>query len=94
MKSIAAALFWCELGLSSLLATLLVQAVNKATRHGHRDGWLEGTSLNNGHLDLFYWVVTVVRLLAFLNYLYRAKRYVYRQDPHIVDEPPLDQGSQ
>ncbi|KAK3142222.1 hypothetical protein QOZ80_4BG0343810 [Eleusine coracana subsp. coracana] len=94
MKSIAAALFWCELGLSSLLASFLVQVVNKATRHGHRGGWLEGTSLNNSHLDLFYWVVSVVGLLAFLNYLYWAKRYVYRQDPHVVDEPPIDQGSQ
>ncbi|GJN02496.1 hypothetical protein PR202_ga19855 [Eleusine coracana subsp. coracana] len=94
MKSIAAALFWCELGLSSLLATFLVQVVNKATRHGHRGGWLEGTSLNNSHLDLFYWVVSVVGLLAFLNYLYWAKRYVYRQDPHVVDEPPVDQRSQ
>ncbi|KAL6652481.1 hypothetical protein ACP70R_011406 [Stipagrostis hirtigluma subsp. patula] len=91
MKSIATALFWCEIGLSSLLATVLVQAVNRATRHGHHGGWLEGTSLNNSHLDLFYWVVAVVGLLAFLNYLYWAKKYVYRHNPRIVDEPTVDQ---
>ncbi|CAN6249175.1 unnamed protein product [Urochloa humidicola] len=96
MKSIATALFWCEIGLASLLATLLVKAVNRATRHGHHGGWLEGTNLNNSHLDLFYWVVTVVGLLAFLNYLYWAKKYVYRQNPRVsrvVDEPPVDQDS-
>ncbi|KAK3144404.1 hypothetical protein QOZ80_4AG0312650 [Eleusine coracana subsp. coracana] len=93
MKSIAAALFWCELGLASYLATLLVQAVNRATRHGNQGGWLEGTNLNNSHLDLFYWVVTVVGFLAFLNYLYWAKKYVYRQDPRIVDEPSVEQDS-
>ncbi|KAL6903591.1 hypothetical protein ACP4OV_004404 [Aristida adscensionis] len=93
MKSIATALFWCEIGLSSLLATLLVQAVNRATRHGHHGGWLEGTSLNNSRLDLFYWVVSVVGMLAFLNYLYWAKKYVYRHNPRIVDEPSADQGS-
>ncbi|CAL5031301.1 unnamed protein product [Urochloa decumbens] len=93
MKSIATALFWCEIGLASLLATLLVKAVNRATRRGHHGGWLEGTSLNNSRLDLFYWVVTVVGLLAFLNYLYWAKKYVYRQDPRVVDEPPVDQDS-
>ncbi|KAL6903590.1 hypothetical protein ACP4OV_004403 [Aristida adscensionis] len=93
MKSIATALFWCELGLASLLATFLVQAVNSATRHGNHGGWLEGTSLNNSHLDLFYWVVTVVGLLAFLNYLYWAKKYVYHQDPRIADEPSADPDS-
>nr|CAB3487471.1 unnamed protein product [Digitaria exilis] len=93
MKSIATALFWCDTGLASLLATLLVQAVNSATRHGQKEGWLEGTSLNNSHLDRFYWVVAAVGLLGFLNYLYWAKRYVYHQDPLIVDEPSVDQDS-
>jgi len=94
MKSIAAALFWCVLGLSSLLATFLVQIVNRATRHGSRGGWLEATSLNNSRLDLFYWVVAVVGLLAFLNYLYWAKRYVYRHDPRVVtNQPSVDQDS-
>ncbi|TVU15426.1 hypothetical protein EJB05_38947 [Eragrostis curvula] len=93
MKSIAAALFWCELGLASYLSTLLVKAVNKAARHGHQGGWLEGTNLNNSHLDRFYWVVTVVGLIGFLNYLYWAKKYVYRQDPRIVDEPSVEQDS-
>jgi hypothetical protein len=93
MKSIATALFWCEIGLASLLATFLVQVVNRATRHGHKGGWLEGTSLNNSHLDLFYWVVAVVGLLGFVNYLYWAKKYVYHQDPRIIDEPSVDQDS-
>ncbi|XP_062185679.1 protein NRT1/ PTR FAMILY 4.3-like isoform X2 [Phragmites australis] len=93
MKSIATALFWCEIGMSSLLATFMVQVVNRATRHGSLGGWLEGTSLNNSHLDLFYWVVTIVGLLAFLNYLYWAKKYVYRHNPRIVDEPSVDQES-
>jgi len=93
MKSIATALFWCEIGLASLLATFLVKAVNRATRHGHHGGWLEGTSLDSSRLDLFYWVVAVVGSLAFLNYLYWAKKYVYRQDPRIVDEPAVDEDS-
>jgi dipeptide/tripeptide permease len=94
MKSIATALFWCEIGLASLLATFLVQAVNSITRrHGHHGGWLEGSSLDGSHLDLFYWVVAVVGLLGFLNYLYWAKKYVYRQDTRIVDEPSVDQDS-
>jgi len=93
MKSIATALFWCEVGIASLLATFLVKGVNRATRRGHQGGWLEGTSLNNSRLDLFYWVVTVVGLLAFLNYLYWAKKYVYQQDPRVADESSVDQDA-
>ncbi|KAM0877957.1 hypothetical protein ACQ4PT_035154 [Festuca glaucescens] len=93
MKSIATALFWCELGLASLMATLLVEIVNSATRHGHHGGWLEGTTLNSSHLDLFYWVVAVLGLLGFFNYLYWAKKYVYQHNPHVVetsaDQDPL-----
>ncbi|KAI5014467.1 hypothetical protein ZWY2020_055857 [Hordeum vulgare] len=85
MKSIAMALFWCELGLASLMATFLVEIVNRATRHGQRGGWLEGKSLNNSRLDLFYWVVAVVGLLGFLNYLYWAKKYVYQHNPRIAE---------
>jgi hypothetical protein len=93
MKSIATALFWCELGLASSMATLLVEIVNSATRHGHKGGWLEGTTLNSSHLDLFYWVVAVLGLLGFFNYLYWAKKYVYQHNPRIVetsaDQNPL-----
>uniref|UniRef100_A0A0E0KS75 Uncharacterized protein n=1 Tax=Oryza punctata TaxID=4537 RepID=A0A0E0KS75_ORYPU len=83
MKSIGTALFWCELGLASWMGTFLVELVNKATRHGHHGGWLEGTSLNNSHLDLFYWVIAVIGLLGFLNYLYWAKKYVYQHNPRM-----------
>nr|CAB3487470.1 unnamed protein product [Digitaria exilis] len=93
MKSIATALFLCAIGLASLLATLLVQAVNSSTRHGQKGGWLEGTSLNNSHLDRFYWVVAAVGLFGFVNYLYWANRYVYNQDPLIIDEPSVDEDS-
>jgi hypothetical protein len=86
MKSIATALFWCEIGLASLMATFLVDIVNRVTRHGHQSGWLEGTSLNNSHLDLFYWVVAVVGLLGFLNYLYWAKKYVYLHNPRMAEQ--------
>ncbi|EEE61240.1 hypothetical protein OsJ_15291 [Oryza sativa Japonica Group] len=98
MKSIASALFWCELGLSSWLATLLVQVVNRATRRhggGGGGGWLEGATLNTSRLDLFYWVVAAVGLLGFVNYLYWASRYIYRQDPRVVVdvEPSADHDS-
>ncbi|CAO2168958.1 unnamed protein product [Urochloa humidicola] len=92
MKSIGVALFWCQVGLASWLGTLLVQLVNRVTRHAGA-GWLEGASLNNSRLDLFYWVVAVVSLLGLLNYLYWARRYRYRHNPRILAVEPVEDGS-
>ncbi|KAM0904108.1 hypothetical protein ACQ4PT_018222 [Festuca glaucescens] len=86
MKSIATALFWCDLGLASLMATLLVEVVNGATRRGGRGGWLEGASLDDGRLDLFYWVVAAVGSLGFLNYVYWAKKYAYQHNPRNAEQ--------
>ncbi|OVA04613.1 Proton-dependent oligopeptide transporter family [Macleaya cordata] len=78
MKSLGTAIFWCNLGLASLLGSVLVNLTNKVTRHGGT-GWLEGNNLNRDHLDRFYWLLTVLGLVAFLNYLFWARRYTYRQ---------------
>lgn len=84
MKSLGTAIFWCALGLSSLLGTLLVQAVNEVTRHGDGSpGWLEGDNLNRSHLDRFYWLLFALGLVALLNYMYWARMYAYRQDPRV-----------
>lgn len=84
MKSIGTAIFWCTLGLGSLMGTFLVDVVNKATRHGDkRMGWVDGSNLNESHLDRFYWLLSAVGLVAFLNYLYWARRYVYRHNLRI-----------
>ncbi|KAL6646574.1 hypothetical protein ACP70R_015651 [Stipagrostis hirtigluma subsp. patula] len=87
MKSIGVAFFWCHNGMSSLLRTLLVRLMNRATGGGHGRGWLEGRNLNGTRLDLFYWVVAAVALLGWLNFLYWAKRYRYRHDPRIPVKP-------
>ncbi|XP_017700783.2 protein NRT1/ PTR FAMILY 4.3-like [Phoenix dactylifera] len=87
MKSIGTAIFWCVLGLASLLGTFLVDMVNKATGHGDSGrGWLGGANLNKSHLDRFYWLLIVLELVALLNYLYWAKRYVYRHDPRVPQQ--------
>ncbi|XP_020245724.1 protein NRT1/ PTR FAMILY 4.5-like isoform X2 [Asparagus officinalis] len=84
MKSLGTAIFWCTLGLSSLMGTLLIDIVNKVTRHSAEGkGWLEGDTLNQSRVDLFYWLLFAHGGVTFLIYLYFAKRYVYRCDPRI-----------
>ncbi|XP_068663684.1 protein NRT1/ PTR FAMILY 4.5-like [Aristolochia californica] len=82
MKSLGTAIFWCMVGLASLMGSVLINVVNSATTNLHsRIGWLEGNNLNKNYLDRFYWLLSVLELLSFLNYLFWAKRYVYRRDP-------------
>ncbi|MCL7026721.1 hypothetical protein MKW94_021974 [Papaver nudicaule] len=79
MKSLGTAMFWCNFGLASLLGSLLVDLANKATRRHGGLGWLDGSNLNRGYLDRFYWYLTILGVVAFMNYLFWARRYAYRQ---------------
>lgn len=84
MKSIGTAIFWCAIGIASLLGTIIVRVLNKVTRHGEKGmGWLDGGNLNQSRLDLFYWFLCVLGTIGFFNYLYWARRYVYRQNSHV-----------
>ncbi|XP_026459767.1 protein NRT1/ PTR FAMILY 4.6-like [Papaver somniferum] len=73
MKSLGTAIFWCVLGLSSLMGSALITLVNRVTKNGDM-GWLEGNNLNRNYLDRFYWLLSILGLFSFLNYLYWARR--------------------
>ncbi|XP_026384823.1 protein NRT1/ PTR FAMILY 4.6-like [Papaver somniferum] len=74
MKSLGTAIFWCNIGMSSFMGTVLVNVVNKATRN-RGIGWLEGNNLNRNYLDRFYWLLAILGSVTFINYLYWARRY-------------------
>ncbi|ONM19297.1 Peptide transporter PTR2 [Zea mays] len=85
MKSIGSSIFYCILGVSAWLGSLLIQVANRVTRH--RDGtggWLDGTNLNKGKLDRFYWLLAVLELVSLLVYVFFASRYVYGNDQRVV----------
>jgi hypothetical protein len=87
MKSIGGSLVFCILGVGSWLGSLLIQVVNDATARrvggdsGH--GWLGGANLNASRLDLFYWLLAVLGLVAFGLYVLCAWSYTYRHDPRM-----------
>ncbi|GJN06792.1 hypothetical protein PR202_ga24554 [Eleusine coracana subsp. coracana] len=87
MKSIGSSIFYCILGVSAWLGSLLIQLVTRVTRHGDRTGgWLDGSNLNKGKLDRFYWLLAVLELVSLLTYMFFARRYVYRNDQRVVVE--------
>lgn len=94
MKSLGTAIFWCMLGLASLMGTFLINIVNRVSRHGGEGtGWVEGATLNQSRLDQFYWLLFAFGGVVFLIYLYCARRYVYRRDPRIDNGNATDSQS-
>uniref|UniRef100_A0A0D3HKK9 Major facilitator superfamily (MFS) profile domain-containing protein n=1 Tax=Oryza barthii TaxID=65489 RepID=A0A0D3HKK9_9ORYZ len=84
MKSIGSSIFYCMLGMAAWLNTMLIELVNRVTRRRGGGGWLDGANLNESRLDLFYWLVSGIELVAFMAYLLFAWRYVYRNDQRIA----------
>ncbi|TKY63451.1 NRT1/ PTR FAMILY 8.1 [Spatholobus suberectus] len=78
MRSLCAALSLTTNALGNYVSTLLVLIVTKITTSHGRIGWIPD-NLNRGHLDYFYWLLSVLSLLNFLVYLWIANRYTYKK---------------
>uniref|UniRef100_A0A0D9ZLT8 Major facilitator superfamily (MFS) profile domain-containing protein n=1 Tax=Oryza glumipatula TaxID=40148 RepID=A0A0D9ZLT8_9ORYZ len=89
MKSMSTGLFLATLAMGFFLSSLLVSAVDAATRGAWiRDG------LDDGRLDLFYWMLAALGVANFAAFLVFASRHQYR--PAILpaaDSLPDDEGA-
>lgn len=75
MQAFLTAITYCSYSFGFYLSTVLVSLVNKITSTSSTGGWLHYNNLNQDKLDLFYWLLAVLSLLNFLNYLFWSKRY-------------------
>lgn len=94
LKSMSSAFLWCSMSLGYYFSSIIVRAVNVATKNSTASGgWLAGNNINRNHLDLFFWLLAVLSFLNFLNYLYWSRwyKYVKSQDQaeHVV--VPMEQ---
>ena len=77
------------MALGYYLSTVVVNIVNGATKGITRSGgWLVGNNINRNHLNLFYWLLSMLSLINFLVYLFVARRYKYR--PQALVAPAAD----
>lgn len=68
MSSIAIAFFTFGMAVASLIGSGLVDAVDSLTSKGGKESWL-ASNLNKGHLDYYYWLLTVLATINFVYYL-------------------------
>ncbi|KAI7999746.1 Protein NRT1/ PTR FAMILY 4.6 [Camellia lanceoleosa] len=80
LKSMSTCFLWSSMAVGYFLSTIIVNIVNSATKRiTNSGGWLAGNNLNKNHLNLFYWLLSILSLVNFFVYLFIAKRYNYRQ---------------
>lgn len=82
MQSFLTAVTYCSYSFGFFLSSFLVSLVNKMTSGKSRRGWLSDNDLNNDRLDLFYWLLTVLSLLNFFQYIFWSRWYSYNPSLH------------
>ncbi|XP_060669852.1 protein NRT1/ PTR FAMILY 4.6 [Ziziphus jujuba] len=87
LKAISTCFLWCSMALGYFFSTVLVKIVNVATKGTTRSGgWLAGNNINRNHLNLFYWLLSILSLVNFFIYLFVATRYKYRPQSHNISD--------
>ncbi|KAF8660305.1 hypothetical protein HU200_057877 [Digitaria exilis] len=89
MRTLANAAFYCAQGVSSYLATLVVNIVNARTRGGSTPGGWVPDDINAGRIDNFYYVMAVLTAANFVYFLVCAHFYQYK-DEQAADSPATD----
>ncbi|XP_062144158.1 protein NRT1/ PTR FAMILY 4.5-like [Alnus glutinosa] len=89
MRSLSTSFSWLSLSIGYYLSTAFVELINLVTGKLSKSkmGWLEGRDMNKNHLERFYWLLAVVSILNFVNYMFWAKWYKYKTDA------PIDEGT-
>ncbi|CAN0925846.1 Protein NRT1/ PTR FAMILY 2.13 [Linum grandiflorum] len=77
MRSFANALFSVSFAIANYLSSVLITVIRKTTGGGTRPDWLTN-DLNQGRLDLFYFVLAGMGLLNFFYFVLCARRYRYK----------------
>lgn len=91
MRSLCSALSLTTVALGSYLSSLLVTIVTEVTARNGKPGWLP-SNLNYGHLDYFFWLLTILSVLNLGAFLLISKWYTYKRSVGTTvsqKEPPL-----
>ncbi|CAK7353256.1 unnamed protein product [Dovyalis caffra] len=74
MSSVASTLQGIGLSAASLVSSFIVSAVRNFTKGEDQESWVP-SSINKGHYDYYYWLLTILSLVNFIYYLVCSKSY-------------------
>lgn len=93
MKSLSTCFTWLSMSFGFFLSSIFVDLINSVTKRvtPSKKGWLQGRTLDENNLDLFYWFLAILSAINFANYLFWASWYKYKKD---VGETGIEPKSQ
>ena len=92
MKTMSTGLFLTTLSLGFFVSSFLVSVVNKVTGSNDGQGWL-ANNLNNGRLDLFYALLTVLSSINFVAFGLCAVCYKPKKPKAVLQMAAIDEAS-
>lgn len=95
MSSIASSLFGLGMAFASLLASAVLNSVDKLTSKGGKESWVS-SNINKGHYDYYYWVLASISFVNLLFYMFCSWAYGPCADALIKvgDEPAGSNGQE
>ncbi|XP_054804965.1 protein NRT1/ PTR FAMILY 6.2-like isoform X2 [Prosopis cineraria] len=92
MKTMSTGLFLTTLSLGFFVSSFLVSVVKKVTGAKDGQGWL-ADDINNGRLDLFYALLTILSFINFVAFLVCAIWYKPNKPKSIVEMEAIDRSN-
>ncbi|KAJ4846978.1 hypothetical protein Tsubulata_619977 [Turnera subulata] len=78
IRSVGISLFCTSVGVGSILSSLLVSTIDKATGGDNQESWFSN-NLNKAHLDYFYGVLAGLSIFGFTIHFFVARSYRYKR---------------
>ncbi|KAJ0890229.1 putative proton-dependent oligopeptide transporter family, MFS transporter superfamily [Helianthus annuus] len=83
MKTVASAIFFITLSISSYLSSLIINIIHKLTK---TNPWLGGHDLNNNRLDYYYYIIAGVGVLNLIYFTFFGSKFVAPAKIMVVEE--------
>ncbi|XP_071712519.1 protein NRT1/ PTR FAMILY 2.8 [Rutidosis leptorrhynchoides] len=93
MRTVAGAIFFITLSISSYLSSLIVNLIHKLTGINGRTPWLGGHDLNKNKLDYYYFIIAGFGVLNLIYFTFVGSKYVAPAKVIAVEElMPVEDG--
>ncbi|XP_030475893.1 protein NRT1/ PTR FAMILY 4.5-like [Syzygium oleosum] len=82
MRSLSTSFSWLSLSIGYYLNSVFVRLIDTVTQGlgKSKRGWLQGRDMNANHAERFYWFLAILSVLNFVNYLFWANWYKYKDN--------------
>lgn len=84
MRSLSTSFSWLSLSIGYYLSSAFIGLIDTVTERlgkgKSKGGWLQGRDLNANHAERFYWFLAILSVVNFVNYLFWANWYEYKNN--------------